>query len=178
MNESESQRNSNSAAPLPRRRHSGWPLAYFITFPTYGTWLHGDERGSVDRHHNKPGTPRLGSDHWRNELEHRARRGPAVTRSQEARAVVKRTIDDVARHNRLLLHAEAVQSNHVHIVISAHLPPERAMNSIKSWSTRRLVEAGLRSPNTRTWVRHGSTRYLWKPESLYRACVYVLECQD
>ncbi|HEV8590779.1 MAG TPA: hypothetical protein VGQ55_01645 [Pyrinomonadaceae bacterium] len=26
------------------------PLAYLITFRTYGTWLHGDRRGSVDRH--------------------------------------------------------------------------------------------------------------------------------
>ncbi len=29
---------------------SQWPLAYLITFRTYGTWLHGDERYSIDRH--------------------------------------------------------------------------------------------------------------------------------
>ena len=29
------------------------PLAYFISFRTYGTWLHGDERGSIDRFHNR-----------------------------------------------------------------------------------------------------------------------------
>ena len=33
------------------------PLAYLITFRTYGTWLHGDARGSVDREHNVFGTP-------------------------------------------------------------------------------------------------------------------------
>ena len=27
-----------------------FPLAYLITIRTFGTWLHGDERGSVDRH--------------------------------------------------------------------------------------------------------------------------------
>ena len=32
-------------------------LAYFITFRCYGTWLHGDERGSVDRFHNIYGMP-------------------------------------------------------------------------------------------------------------------------
>ena len=26
------------------------PLAYFLTWPTYGTWLPGDERGWVDYH--------------------------------------------------------------------------------------------------------------------------------
>jgi hypothetical protein len=29
------------------------PLAYLITFRCYGTWLHGDERGSVDRFRNQ-----------------------------------------------------------------------------------------------------------------------------
>jgi hypothetical protein len=38
------------------------PLAYFITFHTYGTWIHGDDRGSVDRHHNLYGTPMLPPD--------------------------------------------------------------------------------------------------------------------
>ena len=33
------------------------PLAYHITFGTYGTRLHGNERGSVDRAHNAPGEP-------------------------------------------------------------------------------------------------------------------------
>jgi hypothetical protein len=28
------------------------PVAYLISFRCYGTWLHGDERGSIDRFHN------------------------------------------------------------------------------------------------------------------------------
>jgi hypothetical protein len=36
-----------------------WPLAYFITFHTYGTWLHGQVPGSVDRAHDQFGTPFL-----------------------------------------------------------------------------------------------------------------------
>src|SRR6267143_5845823 len=35
------------------------PLGYLITFRGYGTWLHGDRRGSVDRFHNRFGTPRI-----------------------------------------------------------------------------------------------------------------------
>jgi hypothetical protein len=33
------------------------PLAYLITFRCHGTWLHGDERGSVDRFHNRYKSP-------------------------------------------------------------------------------------------------------------------------
>ena len=32
------------------------PLAYFLTFTTYGTWLHGREEGSVDRDNHVFGT--------------------------------------------------------------------------------------------------------------------------
>ena len=35
-----------------------FPLAYFITIRTYGTWLHGDERSSTSRFRNNPGQPR------------------------------------------------------------------------------------------------------------------------
>ncbi len=34
--------------------------AFLITFRCYGTWLHGDERGSVDRrYYNRLGTPKI-----------------------------------------------------------------------------------------------------------------------
>jgi hypothetical protein len=32
---------------------------YFITFSTYGQWLHGARARVVDRHHNQPGRPLL-----------------------------------------------------------------------------------------------------------------------
>jgi hypothetical protein len=35
------------------------PLAFLITFRSYGTWLHGDERGSVNRFRNQYKSPRL-----------------------------------------------------------------------------------------------------------------------
>ena len=35
-------------------------LAYLITFRTYGTWLHGEDRGSIDRrNYNRYGTPAM-----------------------------------------------------------------------------------------------------------------------
>ena len=33
------------------------PIADLITFTTYGTWLHGDKSGSVDKEHNQYGSP-------------------------------------------------------------------------------------------------------------------------
>jgi hypothetical protein len=48
------------------------PLAYLITFRCYESWLHGDERGSVDRFHNQYKSPYLsGNEEWH---QHNARK--------------------------------------------------------------------------------------------------------
>ena len=62
-------------------------------------------------------------------------------------------------------------------VVPAPEIPERVMNTLKSWSTRRMVEAGALPPGTTPWVRHGSTRYLWKHDQILSACRYVSEGQ-
>ena len=40
-------------------RASSYPLAYLLTFTCYGTRLHGDTRGTVDRNNNRYGMPFL-----------------------------------------------------------------------------------------------------------------------
>ena len=76
-----------------------------------------------------------------------------------------------------MLHAINVRTNHMHAVVTANTSPEAVMNSFKSWSTRRMVEAGLFARGDKVWVRHGSTRYLWKPAQLETACRYVADSQ-
>lgn len=46
------------------------PLAFFITFTTYGTWLHGQAPGSVDREHNQVDTSFLEPDPNRQAASH------------------------------------------------------------------------------------------------------------
>jgi hypothetical protein len=38
------------------------PSAYLLTWTCHGTWLHGDERGSVDEQHNRYGRPMLAAN--------------------------------------------------------------------------------------------------------------------
>ena len=47
------------------------PVTYLITFACYGTHLHGDESGSVDRRHNQPGSRAIDADPGRAALERR-----------------------------------------------------------------------------------------------------------
>ena len=54
------------------------PLAFHITFRGYGTWLHGDSRGSVDRFHRAYGTPTLPPNSKRKQYEKRLLKQPPV----------------------------------------------------------------------------------------------------
>jgi len=148
------------------------PLAYFITFRTYATWLHGDDRGAVDRTHNQYGTPVLPPDARWSEYE-RSMAAPPSELDDRARAVVDRTIQQVCSHNRWVLAALNVRTNHVHAVVSAHVAPDLVMTSLKSWSTRRLREAGLVEPEAKVWSRHGSTRWIWTDRGYSRAVHYT-----
>ncbi len=156
---------------------SATPLAHLVTFSTYGTWLHGDARGSVDRDHRIPGTPFVDHDAERERAEARRIKHPPVTLDAARRAVVEATIRGVCDHRGWTLHAFSVRTNHVHAIVSAPDAPEHVMNQLKSWCTRRMVEAGILQPGTKAWTRHGSTRYLWKQHELQAACQYVCDGQ-
>jgi len=75
------------------------------------------------------------------------------------------------------LRAAHVRTNHVHIVVDAGVQPERIMNDIKSYASRSLNRLELDSPTRKRWARHGSTRWLWKTESVSAAIRYVVDQQ-
>ena len=153
-------------------------LAYFLTWTTHGTWLHGDDRGSVDRFHNTPDTPHLAPDPARQAAQAFRMTGPAACLRHDHRIVVEAAIRDHCEFRGWQLHALNVRSNHVHVVVecSANIPPERAMTQLKARSTRRLREHGF--PAAKVWTEHGSTRWIKTPESLAAAIDYVTNHQD
>ena len=156
---------------------SDWPVAYFITFTTYGTWVHGDERGSVDRNHNIPGTPYLAPNRRRVAWERRLSRQQPVTLDSAGRAVVKTAIEQVCRHRDWSLHALNVRTNHVHAVVSTPVRPEVVLHDFKAYATRALRPAECAGQGASPWTAGGSTRYLWRPAALRAACRYVTDDQ-
>jgi REP element-mobilizing transposase RayT len=73
--------------------------------------------------------------------------------------------------------AAHVRANHVHIVVEADVRPERIMNDLKSYASRCLNLKGLDESTRKWWARHGSTRWLWKPDSVSAAIRYVVDEQ-
>jgi REP element-mobilizing transposase RayT len=153
------------------------PLAYFITFTCYGTWLHGDERGSVDDEHNVFGAPLLPADPQRRVREQNDLAGPPYQLDRPRRQVARDALCEIARRKGWILHAVHVRSNHVHVVVTATMSPERVMNDLKTAASRRLNKAFPDERERTRWTRHGSTRYLWTEAVVAEKVHYVLNSQ-
>ena len=171
------------------------PLAYFLTWSTYGTWLPGDARGWIEYRHG-----------WKlpdpiRELEAAARMTEDACRlTPEQRAIVEAQVAETCRFRGWELFAVNCRSNHVHVVVAADRHPKIVRNHLKAWCTRRLKEhaASTRTRNvsdvgtpTRNvsedsietirenwWAERGSQRYVNDHDSLESAIVYVLDGQD
>jgi REP element-mobilizing transposase RayT len=151
------------------------PLAYFITFRTHGTWLHGDQRGSVDRHgRNAYGTDLIDLDPVFSVKMDRNMDSEPFALDGPQRAKVESAIFAVCALRGYILIAINVRTNHVHVVVSANALPKTVMSAFKANATRELREAGLITSDQAVWSRGGSTRYLWKPRSVEAAVDYTL----
>ncbi len=152
-------------------------LAYFITFSCYGARLHGDENGSVDNIHNLPGTPFIPPSEARQAAKKQQMNDMPYVMDHPRREVVLTTIREVCAYRKWRLLAAHVRSTHVHIVIEANADPEKIMNDLKAYSSRRLTEAGNDEHGRQRWARHGSTRYLWTNEAVEDTVHYTLHQQ-
>ncbi len=154
------------------------PVGYLITIRTYGTWLHFDERGSMDRkHHNHYGEAKIKPNRAFVQQERTWLKHPPVTFSREQRLAVEDAIGEVCVERGYELHAVNARTNHVHMVVSTSVKPELVMNAFKAYATRKLRELRLLPPDIKPWSRHGSNPYLWTADDLAGAIDYVVNGQ-
>ena len=146
------------------------PVAYFITFSTYGTRLHGDSRGTVFQHRKKKKL--IGHEPKLQSYKSALMRYPEVNFDKLQRKIVLDTIIQHCRFKSWKIFALHVRSNHVHILVNAGTGPEKVMNQLKSWSTRKLRQAGYNFE--KTWTRHGSTVFVFKSEKLRQKVRYII----
>ena len=144
-------------------------VTYLITFTCYGTYLHGDESGSVDKLHNVPGMRLVDPDPSR--LRGVIGRMTQTPYGLDAckREIVLTPIGEVCSFKSWDLLAAHVRSNHVHVVVSCTEKPDKVMNAFKAYASRKLNQCALDAPGCRRWTRHASTRYLWGREHVEAA---------
>jgi REP element-mobilizing transposase RayT len=166
------------------------PLAYYLTWRTYGTWLPGDERGWVQRGggwHAPDPIRKLEAEAWMTE--------GACILDREQRQVVEKTIADHCRIRDWELYEVNCRSNHVHVVVSANIRPEAVRSQLKAWCARKLKELekqriverarednvdSVTEVNIREhwWAERGSRLYVNDENALEAVCQYVRDGQD
>jgi REP element-mobilizing transposase RayT len=149
------------------------PVAYLITFRAYGTWRHGDERGSVDRHHSRYGTPLLPSSPRRRYIESRLLKQPVVKLNARQRKVIDLAVRETCRIRKWELWALNVRTNHLHCVVTSNCKPKSILGALKANATRSMREAGCWGSQLSPWAQGGSKKYLWTEEKLANAIAYV-----
>lgn len=155
------------------------PIAFMLTWTTYGTWLPGDARGWVEY---KKGfqlpDPMV-------ELECAARMTEDACRlAPHQRDRVEAQVAETCRYKGWTLHAVNCRGNHIHIVLTSPAAPTVIRDQIKAWCTRRLNEQqtalGIRPKDQRRnwWTERGSIRWIFTDSDLADAIDYVLNHQD
>lgn len=149
------------------------PIAYFLTWPTYGTWLPGSARGWVEYKRGwklpEPKVRRFCSERMKES---------ACLLDMQQQNIVESQIVETCRYRQWELHALNCRSNHVHVVVSSSAAsPKKIRADIKSWCTRRLKQSST-TQRTKWWAERGSTRWIWNEESLATVIEYVTQAQD
>jgi REP element-mobilizing transposase RayT len=98
-----------------------------------------------------------------------------VSLTLEQRRLVDRAIDDLCARYKWPVHTKAVQTDHVHVVLTANREGEPLREAIKAAASRALNREYGKRP---WWAEGGSSKYLWETEYFHRAIDYVRRQRD
>jgi REP element-mobilizing transposase RayT len=150
------------------------PIAWMLTWTTYGTWVHGAPRGSIDRHAKRPVSKFVKPDFKFEALRRSQLKHPPLLIEPDMRKVIREAIEQDCKFRKWHLYALNVRTNHVHVVVPNAAPEDRMLHTLKARPTRALREKRLVARDRRVWTPGGSKTWLLDEEELGNAIHYVL----
>lgn len=168
---------------------------WLFTNTTYGTWLPGNERGSVTsvrdrrlgeslhgtrREHDQPGMPWEGHIPGIQRSASALLKAPPIFLSLAQAEILLAQFQDTARYRERTLHAVSIMHNHWHMVVTVpgDPDPDRVLSDFKAYGTRALNRAFGRQPSGTWWTMRGSKRKLANAAALASAVNYTLYKQS
>ncbi len=153
------------------------PVAYFLTWHTYGTWLHGHRQGSVDTEHAVFGEEFALANSGREKYIRQQMTHDPVILAQASRVAVQDAVLEVCQYRGWTMIALHLRTTHVHAVVMADTVVEKVLRDFKAYAPRRLRNDGLIERNAKPWSVHGSTKHLWDDAQIGRAVDDTVENQ-
>jgi REP element-mobilizing transposase RayT len=166
-------------------------LTWLLTNTTYGTWLPGDDRGSVtsvrDRRPSDPAiTTRLEHDRpgepWEPNLPGLRRsartqmKGPPIYLTLPQAETLLAQFLETAEHRGWVMLAASIMANHYHLVIQASEDgrADRILADLKAYATRKLSSVYGAPASETWWTGKGSKRWLRDDRAVADGTSYVL----
>lgn len=154
---------------------SAFPLAYHITFGTYGTRLHGDPRGTVARPMNRPGDRYIEHDPSWHRMERSRLRYHPVRLTQDQRIFVESSIPDLCCRGHWKYITSACQTDYVHVLLSGARAGDSIRRLLKRWLSQAMSAANGDQDDAPWWAEGGSVRSVTSDRYLESAFRYVRE---
>lgn len=150
------------------------PLAFFVTWTVYGTFLQGDSRWwSARREGSRPPQPQLEQWH-RDRLNH-----DVLLLTRDHRSVAAKEIQRLSDYRGWKLWVANPRSNHVHVVVGAiEHSGKQVRDQMKANCTRVLRESFSEFIGRPVWTVGGDWKCLNSDEDLDTAIAYAGEAQD
>ncbi len=149
---------------------------WHITFGTYATRLHGDDRPTVDREQNTRGQDFIWHDDERLKDAHDKRKGDAVYLTAAQRAVIESLIPGICERGgwEYRICASPLEGDHVHVLLDAKcsIEPDAILMWLKRWVTQELNKRWGK-PVTSWWAECGSTKPVKNPTYLNNVYHYI-----
>lgn len=149
------------------------PLGYFLSWGTYGTRLHGDPRGTVDRTNTERGDPVLGPDQERWEYERAKMRFSPVVLTREQRLFAESKIPEICERGFWKYHTSAAAPDHVHVILTSEQEPKTIRRIIKRWLGQSMSGNWPLEQGATWWAECGSIKWLIDAPYFANATGYV-----
>jgi REP element-mobilizing transposase RayT len=149
------------------------PLGYFLSWGTYGTRLHGDPRGTVDRTNTTHGDPVLGPDEERWEDERGQMKFPPVVLTREQRLFAEDLIPTICERGLWTYCTCAVAPDHVHVILTSEHEPKTIRRILKRWLGQSMSERWPLAEGATWWAECGSIKWLVDAAYFENATGYV-----
>ena len=152
-----------------------YPLCYHITFGTYGTRLHGDSRGTVDRAENAFGAPIVGRDGEWQQDELSLLKFPPRLLTVHQRLAVQEVVPQVCVRGGWEHLGTAAAADHVHNLVRATEAGTDVRKWLKRWLSQGLNQRWPLHDGQVWWAECGSVRWVWTDEYYDRVRHYVAD---
>ncbi|HBE69223.1 MAG TPA: hypothetical protein DDW52_13830 [Planctomycetaceae bacterium] len=150
------------------------PVAFFITFTIYGTYLQGDGRWWRSRRDGFR-SPQPMLEQWhRDRLKH-----DVLLLNEEQRAVAENEVFRLSDYRAWYLWAVSFRSNHAHLVVTAPgLAGAKVRDQVKANCTRVLRERWKDFRERPVWSVGGDWKIINSEDSIASVVAYVVDAQD